>query len=378
MFVQLFLAIVLGWIVSGCGGDAISAAGETPRHYHLVCVSPEDAQTEPCDGSEGLSLFNAWVQEAISLPHSTFSVWSVDSARQHYRHVSTACVPTHWQAPVWKNKADFIIRARQAISGTQPGQPGQDDCHPPKPQAPGIHQLAVSGSARSLHPDVVEQLVSAIPAPPHHQAIVCDVSASTLSFACDGNALLRAFDFWVAQGLVRPGSSLSVALVGPSRDTMRTVFDLRVPDRSIAERIAIILVARAQLAQLPGTYFKENASAIIEAINAAVSRLRERQGRYALIVLSDLRQLSNEWDFDDSVPSSSTFLAWLKKSHLLADLRDIPVRVCGMHAHRSPGRESYTARRAAQLQEVWERTFREAGASEVKLFTSCEVGFATS
>jgi hypothetical protein len=137
-------------------------------------------------------------------------------------------------------------------------------------------------------------------------------------------------------------------------------------------------VARAQLARLPGTYFKENASAIIEAINATVSKLRERQGRYALIVLSDLRQLSNEWDFDDSVPSSSTFLAWLKKTHLLPDLRDIHLRVCGMHSHRSPGRESYTTRRAAQLQEVWERTFHEAGASEVKLFTSCEVGFETS
>ena len=141
----------------------------------------------------------------------------------------------------------------------------------------------------SLHPDVVEQVVSAAPAPPHHQAIVCDVSASTLAFACDGNALLRAFDFWVARGLVRPGSSLSVAVVGPSRDTMRTVFDLSVPDRSLGERIAFILVARAQLAQLPGTYFKENASAIIETIHVAVSKLRERQGRYDLIVLSDLR-----------------------------------------------------------------------------------------
>jgi hypothetical protein len=219
-------------------------------------------------------------------------------------------------------------------------------------------------------------MVSTIPAPSQHQSVVCDVSASTLAFACNDNALLRAFDFWVARGLARPGSSLSVAVVGPSRDTMRTVFDLSVPDRSLGERIAFILVARAQLAQLPGTYFKENSSAIIEAINVAVSKLRERQGRYTLIVLSDLRQFSNEWDFDDSVPMSSTFLAWLKKTHLLPDLRDIHLRVCGMHSHRSPGRESYTAKRAAQLQEVWQRTFREAGASELKLFTSCNSAFA--
>jgi hypothetical protein len=154
---------------------------------------------------------------------------------------------------------------------------------------------------------------------------------------------------------------------------MRTVFDLRVPDRSVGERIAYLLGARTQLAQLPSTYFQENASAIIEAIHASVSTLREREGRYALIVFSDLRQLSNEWDFDAAIPQPATFLAWLKKTHLLPDMRDIPVLGCGLHTHRSPGRGSHTARDTTQLQEVWQRTFREAGAPEVKLYTSCEV-----
>jgi hypothetical protein len=157
---------------------------------------------------------------------------------------------------------------------------------------------------------------------------------------------------------------------------MRTVFNLNVPQRSAGERISLLVVARAQLAQLPGTSYGENASAIAETIHAVVSTLRERQGRHALIILSDLRQLSNEWDFDEAIPKSSTFLAWLKKTHLLPDLQGIHLRVCGMHAHRSPGRRPYTAKRAAQLQEVWQRTFREAGASEVKLFTSCASVFA--
>ena len=195
--------------------------------------------------------------------------------------------------------------------------------------------------------------------------------------ACHATALLRAFDFWVAEGLARPGSSLSVDVVGPSRETMRTVFDLSVPDRSVGERIAFMLGARAQLAQLKSESFEKNGSAIVEAIHAAVSKLRERSGRYSLVVLSDLRQFTPEWDFEQTVPQAPTFLTWLKKTHLLSDLRDINVRGCGMHNRRTPGRGSYTATRAAQLQEIWERTFRAMGAPQVKLFSSCDSGFAT-
>jgi hypothetical protein len=377
-FFLLLLVIGHVWFVSGCGNETV-VAGENPMHHYLVCVSPADSQTEPCDSAESLALFNAWVKEAITLPHSTFSIWSVVPARQQYRHIITVCVPTHWPAPVWKNKADFITRTRQAVTGTPQGQTEHDDCHPPQPQAPGIHQLTVSPSEASLHPDILAKVPSASPAPPLNQGVVCDVSASTLAVACNATSLLRAFDFWVAEGLARPGSSLSVTVVGPSRDTMRTVFDLSVPDRSLGETIAFLLVARAQLAQLPSKSFEVNASAIIEGIHATVSTLRERQGRYILIVLSDLRQLSPEWDFDHAIPETSTFLTWLKKTHLLPDLRDISsVRVCGLHIHRSPGRGLHTARRAAQLQELWQRTFREAGAPEVKLFSSCDTAFAAS
>ena len=117
-----------------------------------------------------------------------------------------------------------------------------------------------------------------------------------------------------------------------------------------------MLGARAQLAQLKSESFEKNGSAIVEGIHAAVSKLRERNGWYSLVVLSDLCQLTPEWDFEHSVPQAQTFLTWLKDTHLLSDLKGISVRGCGMHNHRTPGRGLYTATRAAQLQEIWERT----------------------
>ena len=74
--------------------------------------------------SERLTLFNAWVQEAISLPNSTFSIWIVGSARNQYRHYFTACVPTQWPAPVSQAKANFIARTQQSMRGTQIGLAG--------------------------------------------------------------------------------------------------------------------------------------------------------------------------------------------------------------------------------------------------------------
>jgi hypothetical protein len=375
--ILLLLVMVHVWFVSGCGRDATGSADESPQHHHVVCVSTADSQTETCEVPERLALFNIWVKEAISLPHSTFSIWTVDSARQQYRHVFSACVPKTWPASVWKAKSDYIMRAQQHISGTQQGLAVTQQCRPPEPQSPGNHQLTVSPAAASLDADLLEKLASASVAPLLHLSVVCDFSSSTMDAACHETALLRAFDFWVAEGLARPGSSLSVDVVGQSRETMWTVFDLSVPERSVGERIAYMLWARAQLAQLKSESFEKNGSAIVEAIHAAVSKLRERSGWYSLVVLSDLRQLTPEWDFEHTVPKAPTFLTWLKNTHLLSDLRDINVRVCGMHNRRTPGSGSYTATRAAQLQEIWERTFRAMGATQVNLFSSCDSSFAT-
>jgi len=369
--------MVHGCFVSGCGRDATDSADEAPLHHHLVCPSPADGQPETCEGPERLALFNSWVKEAISLPNSTFSIWTVDSAGQQYSHVFSACVPTTWPASVWKAKSDFIMQAQQHISSTQQGLAVPQQCCPPEPQSPGNHQLTVYPATALLDADLLEKLASDFVAPPLHLSVVCDASGSTMDAACNATALLRAFDFWVAESLARPGSSLSIDMVGQSRETMRTVIDLSVPERSVGERIAYLLGVRAQLAQLKSESFESDGSAIVETIHVAVSKLRERGGRYSLVVLSDLRQLTPEWNFEHTVPQIPDFLTWLKNTHLLSDLRDINVRVCGMHNRRTPGGELYTATRAAQLQEIWERTFREMGATQVKLFSSCDAGFAT-
>jgi hypothetical protein len=371
----LLLALVHVWAISGCR-DATSAVDEEPLHHHVVCVSRADAQTEPCDSSESLSLFTSWVKAAISRPQSTFSIWAVGPAPQQYRSIFTACVPTQWPASVWKAKADFIERARQGISDMQQGLAIPDDCRPPEPKTPGSHQLTVSPAVAPLRGEVLDKMVAPPAAPPLHAAIVCDRSDSNLGATCTPAALLRVFDRWMAEGLAQPGASLSVEMVGPLQDALHAVYHLSVPDLSVGERVAFVLGARLALAQLLEGSEEKYASTIAEAISVTVRRLRERSGRYELVVLSDLLQITGGvWNFHQAIPSPPAFLAWLKSSRLTADLRDIPVLSCGLHTGHFG---AYSAAHATQLHGVWQAAFEAMGAPQVKLFSSCEAGFAAS
>ena len=323
------------------------------------------------------------MSEALYRPQSTFSIWAIGPDRSSSRPFFTACIPDKWSSSssVWQAKASFLKQARQGVRGNRTEQPVPAGCQTPEPNAPGGHQLVVFSPPTSLPPEVWQRVPTATVAPPLHLrlSVICDLSASTLEVACNTAALLRAFDFWVTEGLARPGSSLSVAVVGSSRDTLQTVYHLSVPERSVGERVAVLLGARAELAELlTSQSFAQNGSAIIEAIHADVTALRERQGRYYLVVFSDLRQLTPEWDFDHSIPQTSTFLAWLKKTHLLPDLRDTPVLACGVHSHRSPGRGLHTATREAKLHDLWQAVFQAAGVPDVKLFSKCDAAFAAS
>ena len=262
------------------------------------------------------------------------------------------------------------------MKGSRTGQTEPASCRSPEPKAPGSHQLTVSPAVAPLSGDVLRTLVSPAVAPPLHVAIACDRSDSTQGAACTPAALLRAFDLWVAEGLAQPGASLSVEMVGPLRDALRSVYHVSVPDLSVGERVAFVLGARRELAQLLAGSVEKYASTIAEAISVTVRRLRERNGRYRLVVLSDLHQITaGVWNFDRAVPPPPTFIAWLKKTQLFSDLRDIPVLACGLHTGHYG---SYSAAHATRLHDLWQAVFQAAGAPEVKLFSSCDAGFAAS
>jgi hypothetical protein len=120
------------------------------------------------------------------------------------------------------------------------------------------------------------------------------------------------------------------------------------------------------------------ASTIVEAISIAAMRLHERSGVYQLHVLSDMVQITSGpggVNFQLTVLPARDFLAWVKKSGLAADLRNIPVLVCGLHTGQfGPTGGAYTAR----LQDTWQKAFQAMGSPESSFFTLCDTALAAS
>ena len=370
----LLFVLVHGLLATGCG-VATSASEDEPLHHHVFCLTSADGQSVTCEGPERLAVFNAWVKEALYRPQSTFSIWAVGPDRSSSRPFFSACIPDKWSSSssVWQAKASFLERARQGVRANRTEQTLPARCSP-ETKASGSHQLVVLSPSTSLHPDVWQQVPSTPVVPPLHYAIVCDKSDSTLGATCTPASLLRVFDRWIAEGQAQPGASLSVEMVGPLQDALHAIYHVSVPDLSVEERVAIVLGARMELAQLLEGSGEKYASTIVEAISATVRRLRERNGRYRLFVLSDLHQItSGVWNFEQAVPSSPNFIVWLKKTQRFSDLRNIPVLACGMHTGHFG---SYSAAHATRLYDLWQAVFQASGAPEVRLFSSCEAGFA--
>lgn len=376
------LALLILILGCGCWG---SSAGDDPVHMHVVCPAGADGGTVACNDSERLLAFDTWVGEALSRPHSSFTIWAVGPDRQHYRPHFTLCVPPSWGPGVMEAKARFIRAAREGAGGGQTesdvGATLPQGRFPPGSLTLGIHRLEVSAavSPSAMRPGVWQAVAKNSTArSPLHMAVVCDRSNSTLGVACTPEGLLGAFDLWIADGLAAAGSSWSVYVAGSSRDTVRLLYTLSVPERSVGERVALLLSARRELAQLLSGTLEENSSALVEAIHLAMGEIGERKGRYWLVVLSDLRQFTpGRWNFERSVPSPQRFASWWRTERLSVDLRDIPVTACGLHNRRGPGARPYDARIAVQTRDAWDGAFRAMGATEIGMFSTCEAAFAS-
>jgi hypothetical protein len=281
--VLLSLVLVSGFAVTGCG-SAADSKGPDPLHLHLLCLAGPDGESVTCDGHERLTHFNSWVKEAVYLPHSTFSIWAVADRARSRRFIGV-CIPDKWPRAVWKAKADFLAVAREAVAGSRPGQTSPAGCSSPGPTTPGSTKLVVVPAASPLADDVWQTVTSGAAVAPLNLAVVCDRSDSTFGAACNAGALLRVFDIWVTEGLLRPGASLSIEMVG--REALRPVWELRVPDLPVGERTAFVLGARSELSTLFSGSTEKYTSTIVEAISTAVRRLREHRGVYRLVVLSD-------------------------------------------------------------------------------------------
>ncbi len=355
------ILLLLGLL--GCGAPAVQLPVET-------CVIVP-AQPSPVDLRQATDAFERWMEASVRTPGAIFRVLRLGRARAGVQTAFVEVIPQTWGAPnAVANKRAFVTLTRQRF-----------------------HELiarSAAGAVNAVLPATSKATVEVLPqmdsrgmrwtwnpGPKAHTAAVCDVSPSVQGSACTPASLLESYDAWASQAIT-VGSSYRVWIVGTSIATAKEAFEIDTPDLPMADRIAYLLSARNELTGLfAPPLFEETGSAIAGAITAAIGDLAPRDGSKTLRILSDLRETSDVWAFDQRVPEPQAFVGWLASERLLPDCRGIAISVCGLHYASAEGQPPFDARRGAEIRDVWTealsamhpRALRICGACDAEAFS---------
>jgi hypothetical protein len=322
--------------------------------------SSEDIHAQATD------LFDRWMDANIRMPGAAFHLYRLGSSRSDAQTICAAVIPSSWGAPnAVANKAAFIVRTRQAFRAALTATNA------------AIVQVPASTTPTTIN--VLPPLDSRGirwtffgAGAPLHVATACDVSPSAAGVACTTGTLVQSYDAWVSRGAV-VGSTFRVWLVGTDIGSALQVFEVATPDLPLADRVAVLLAARQELARILVQTPPGAGSAIAETLTAAITDLGGRRGTKRLYVLSDLRQTTpGMWAFDQRIPTPRAFVEWLESERLLPDGREIAIQVCGLHFAPTPGHAPFDARRAVELKEVWGNAFSAMHATSIAIRGECD------
>jgi hypothetical protein len=300
------------------------------------------------------------------MPGAAFRLYRAGSSRSDAQPICAAEIPSSWGAPnAVANKAAFIVRTRQAFRAALTAT------HTASVQAPASTTSTTITVLPPLDSRGIRWTFSATGSP-LHVATACDVSPSDAGVACTTSTLVQSYDAWVSRGAV-VGSTFRVWIVGADIGSAQQAFEVTTPDLPLADRVAVLLAARQELASILARTPPRAGSAVAETLTAAITDLAGRRGAKRLYVLSDMRQTTaGMWAFDQRIPASRTFVEWLASERLLPDGHEIAIQVCGLHFAPAPGHASFDARRAVELKEVWGSAFSAMGAASVAIHGECD------
>lgn len=357
--------VIIMMTVSGCqsGGDH-----DATINWNVIC--PVDG----CEPGELLDIFSQWSEEALYYPDSAMVVYRLGHTREEVAVAASICVPERWSGSVNAAKANFIRLGRELLSAenvsTEESRMPRN-CSPPPSGATDRIILSRQIPGRVLPEGDNED------SEPLHLAVVCDLSTSTRDIACNHTSLGMAYSSWMDLATAA-GSTLTIYVVGTTRDTARRLISVSMPETGTPSWItAYLLSAVNEVADLQLESTEESGSAIAETVEFAVANLRERIGVRSLLILSDLRQITDRrMNFEQEIPDADDFQNWLSGRELPGNFEQISVTVCGVHHLRSG--DQFNAHQANLIRSVWMEAFRQAGAVEVEIYSECETAFSGS
>ncbi len=297
--------------------------------------------------------------------------WPVEDTAKTTEPRLTITIPKQFPAPVQTKKRQYYQKALQLATQL-----------PPNPQYIGASRLATGAHVRTSlafhqagHP--LDGLVIGTDEPkPLHQSVLLDSSGSALEPAVSLDFIEEVFGLFLRDSGLVPGSSFRVYVVGRTRAETMPLWTYIIDDTPLGHRFLTGLQAGTEVKTLHLPPDRKHASAIAESIHYLVSEVSEYPGRYQLVILSDLRQVTTgQWHFESYTPPPQRFLADLKSRKLLPDLRHWAV-VAVAHQRAKSNGDRFSAQDDSQLRTLWEEVFRAAG-TQCQIFRTPESALYT-
>ncbi len=223
---------------------------------------------------------------------------------------------------------------------------------------------------RNLFVEVVLCLVScAAPVPePLNLILLVDWSSSLI----DGRDLIKsdikeASSWWGQQASGKDGGRLEIMVIGTGIDDVGLVYSKHCPASFNAPVYEFKkrwmndfeMELDSALEKLPSN----GGSGIIEAMFRATYRLSEFEGKKVLIVFSDMREVNNDFNFENSIPEERAFYLWVDHRYLTPKFDGVTILITGFRPYPpNTTTKKLTPFDFGRLREFWLSLFHTWGA----------------
>lgn len=345
----------------GCG--SLVPADESPVHVSFIGDSVWSS-------ADLLREFDVWENRGVQIPSSSFRVWKREGEEQKLQ--ISIVVPLEWAGSPLREEHAFLTKSRESLVSwlDSPAEPSfSNSLETRRDGACSFHVWLPE-----LEPEVWKT-EDWSETKPLHSLFLIDVSGSSFHVEEAQVALQAAFWEHIKKSELVRGSSFELWQIGGSRDTAKRIwFRNSLADTSEKRLVqafeTYISMGSFQFPKAP------NASAVLGSINRASTALKEREGRYQLYILSDLREATSDgFHFEGKIPTPDQFLQYAEKNSLISDLSQTEAIALGVHDRKGSKSSSFSADDAKKLKEVWQHMFQAMNVEQLQIFTSPQNAF---
>jgi hypothetical protein len=194
---------------------------------------------------------------------------------------------------------------------------------------------------------------------------VCDRSSSADEFSCTPETIEHAARLWLRKADDAGGGTFELFIIDKGFDSTTILFSATYPERFpgpvTANKKKWRMAIFQRLYQATKTLPTNKGSAIIEAIYRSSLRI-PHDGQTLVLVMSDMREVNEAFNFERHVPSEREFMRWLDRSAIKPVFKSsTTIIVCGAHPYTPDQTTRMTIENYDRQLKLWRSVFTQWG-----------------